>query len=364
MSNRVRRQHTVSRFYLNGFADDAGRIRRVSLPGDPAPILSTGDASVIKDFYTVTLPDGSLSDFFEKGFSKIEGSAAEALKLILSGTWPIQGEHRKSFATWIALQHLRAEQIRQNQKNHNAEMIRLLVGVSGKEALRSLIQEAEERVVSDEELDIEWHDLTKPGGPDMAADANDHIRLLMNLLPSTSTYLNDCQWTLYKFTRRSIITSDHPVSLVVAPDYPAWQGVGIFTADLFLVPLSRRHALTIQPKNLREDMEIPDFTVSGSTKIARSINQETVMGARKYIYHHPEESPLQGIYLPQPATRDRPSMSNTDGLIREEGLFSNIPEASLRAMSEATPPGDRENGMTIDDLPWPIPGRRRPTTGK
>ncbi|WP_175410626.1 DUF4238 domain-containing protein [Streptomyces sp. TRM64462] len=360
MSNRVRRQHTVSKFYLNGFADDAGRIRRVSLPGAPAPVLSTGDASVIKDFYTVTLPDGSLSDFFERAFSKIESPAAEALRLILSGTWPIQGEHRKSFATWIALQHLRAEQIRQNQKNHNAEMIRLLVGVSGKEALRSRIQEAEGRVVGDEELDIEWRDLTKPGGPDMAADAIDHIRLLMDLLPGTAAYLNDCQWTLFKFNRRSIITSDHPVSLAVAPDYPAWQGVGIFTADLFLVPLSRRHALTIQPKNLREGMEIPDFTVSGSTKIAQSINQETAMGARKYIYQHPEESPLQGIRLPQPVMRDRPGMSNTDGLIREEGLFSGIPEASLRAMSETSPPGDRENGMTIDDLPWPIPGRRRP----
>ncbi|UNM11258.1 DUF4238 domain-containing protein [Streptomyces formicae] len=349
---------------MNGFADGAGRIRRVSLPGGPSPVLSTGDASVIKDFYTVTLPDGSLSDFFEKAFSKIEGSASETLKLILSGTWPIQGEHRKSFAKWIALQHLRAEQIRQNQKNHNAEIIRLLIGASGKEALRSRIQEAEARLVSDEELDIEWRDLTKPGGPDMAADANDHIRLLTNLLPSTSAYLNDCQWTLYKFTRRSIITSDHPVSLAVAPGYPAWQGVGIFTADLFLVPLSRRCALTIQPKNLRNGVEIPDFTVSGSTKIARSINQETAIGARKCIYQHPEESPLQGIHLPQPVTRDRPSTSNIDGLIREEGLFSNIPKSTLRAMPEATPPGDRGNGMTIDNLPWPIPGRRRPAAGK
>ncbi|MGR8008337.1 DUF4238 domain-containing protein [Streptomyces hypolithicus] len=364
LTKRVRRQHTVSKFYLNGFADDAGRIRRISLPGAPSPVLSTGDASVIKDFYTVTLPDGSLSDFFEKAFSKIEGSAAEALKLVLSGTWPIQGEHRESFATWVALQHLRAEQVRHNQSNHNAEMIRLLVGVSGKEALRSRIQDADARVVSDEELDTEWRDLTKPGGPDMAADTNDHIRLMMNLLPSTSAYLKDCQWTLYKFTRRSIITSDHPVSLAVASDYPAWQGVGIFTADLFLVPLSRRHALTIQPKNVREGINIPDFTVSGSTKIARSVNQETAMGARKHIYQHPEDSPLQGIYLPQPATRDLPSMSNADGLIREEGLFTNIPEASLRAMSGAAPPGERGNGMTIDDLPWPIPGRRQPAVDR
>ncbi|WP_256104645.1 DUF4238 domain-containing protein [Streptomyces sp. ODS05-4] len=364
MTNRIRRQHTVFRFYLNGFSDDAGRVRRVALPGSSGPVLSTGDASVIKDFYTVTLPDGSLSDFFERAFSKIEGSAAEALKLILSRVWPIYGERRKSFSTWVALQYLRAEQVRQSQTNHNAQFIRLIVGVSGKEALRSHIQKAECRDVSDEELDIEWRDLTKPGGPDMASDANDHIQLLGDLLPGTSAYINDCQWTLFKFMRRSIITSDHPVSLVVAPDYPAWRGVGIFTADLFLVPLNRRHALIIRPKNLRENVQIPDFTVEGTTAIARSINQETALGARKCIYHHPEEFPLEGIRLPHPLARDHPPVPGIDALVSERGLFSGIPEASLQAMSQAGPPGDRKSGMTLDDLAWPIPGRRRPAADK
>ncbi|MGW7400657.1 DUF4238 domain-containing protein [Streptomyces cyaneofuscatus] len=364
MADRTRRQHTVSRFYLKGFADDAGAIRRVSLPGEPSIVLSTRDATVIKDFYTVTLPDGSLSDFFEKAFSKIESSAAEALGLILDGTWPLEGNNREAFATWVALQHLRSEDMRSSQVGINAEMIRLIVGVSGKEALRSLIQESESRTISDEELDEEWRDITKPGGPDMNPGANQHVRLMTNLLPTTAAYLRDCHWTLFRFARRAIATSDHPVSLVVAPDHPKWQGVGIATAELFLIPLSRRAALTIQPRRrfsqLPTEVErVPDFTQRGTTSIARSINQETAARARKYVYHHPDEKPLQGLYLPTPDTRDRPSISNADGLIREEGLFSGMSDEALHALSATNIPEKDEAGMTIDDIPWPIPGRRR-----
>lgn len=361
MSKRVRRQHTVSKFYLKGFADDAGRIRRVSLPGSPAPVLSTGDASVVKDFYSVTLPDGSLSDFFEREFSKIEARAAETLKLILSGTWPTKGVSRSSLAAWIALQHLRAEQVRENQTSQNSEIIRLIVGISGKAALKSHIEKAERRGVTDEELDAEWRDLTKPGGPDLRADVNAHIALLASLLPGTAAYLSDSQWTLFKFSQRSIITSDHPVSLTVAPDYPAWRGIGIFTADIFLVPLSRRHALTIRPKNLREGKEIPDYSIQGTTKIAQTLNQQTTMGARRYLYHHPGELPLKGIHVPNPSTDNGRSMSNADDLIREEGLFHNLPNETLLALSHPNPAESRENGMSLDDLPWPIPGRRKPS---
>ncbi|MFE1463938.1 DUF4238 domain-containing protein [Streptomyces nigra] len=363
MADRVRRQHTVSRFYLKGFADDAGKIRRISLPGKPSIILSTGDATVIKDFYTVTLPDGSLSDFFEKAFSNIEGAAAEALRLILTGTWPIEGEAREAFATWVSLQHLRSEDVRSGQGHMNAEMIRLIVGVSGKEALRSLIQNSESRSVSDEELDREWRDITKPGGPDITPNANQHVRLLTDLLPATSAYLRDCHWTLFRFNRRSIATSDHPVTLAVAPDHPRWQGVGIATAELFLVPLSRRAALTIQPRHRFPQTQmgaqhVPDFIQQGTTAIARSINQETAARARKYVYHHPDDAPLEGLYLPNPETRDQPSVSNTTGLIREEGLFAGMTDDQLRALSATSVPSDDDRGMSIEDIPWPIPGRR------
>lgn len=83
----TRRQHTVSKFYLKGFADEREQILRVALPGDPRVRLSIRDATVIKDFYSVELPGGERSDMFEKAFSEIEGPASQVLDAILGGKW-------------------------------------------------------------------------------------------------------------------------------------------------------------------------------------------------------------------------------------------------------------------------------------
>ncbi|MFI6107851.1 DUF4238 domain-containing protein [Streptomyces sp. NPDC051310] len=182
-------------------------------------------------------------------------------------------------------------------------------------------------------------------------------------MPTTAAYLRDFHWTLFRFDRRSIATSDHPVTLRVAPDHPKRQGAGIATAGPFLVPLSRRAALTIQPRRrfpqLTTGVErVPDFAAKGTTAIAKSINQETAARARKYVYHHPGETPLERLYLPNLETRDRPSISNTEGLIREEGLFSGMTDEARRALSVTSIPGESDRGMSVDDIPWPIPGRR------
>jgi len=119
MTFRTRRQHVVSRFYLNGFANADQRVARVELPGDVTQVLSTGDAGVIKDFYTITLPDGTKSDFFERAFGEVESLAAEAPRAITSDTWPVTDEHRASLAGWVALQHLRSEDVRAGQPHLN-----------------------------------------------------------------------------------------------------------------------------------------------------------------------------------------------------------------------------------------------------
>lgn len=115
-TKRTKRQHTVSKFYLRGFATETGTVMRYDLEERQSVPLSVNDASVIKDFYTVALPDGSLSDMFEKLFAEIEDGASAALEAILAGQWQLRGDARESLATWCALQHLRSEQIRTEQK--------------------------------------------------------------------------------------------------------------------------------------------------------------------------------------------------------------------------------------------------------
>lgn len=67
----------------------------------------------------------------------------------------------------MALQHVRGERERGWVGETMGETIRLLVAISGKERLRAHISNAEGRAIPDTELDDEWLDLTKPGGPTM-----------------------------------------------------------------------------------------------------------------------------------------------------------------------------------------------------
>ncbi|MDX8029397.1 DUF4238 domain-containing protein [Lentzea sp. BCCO 10_0856] len=359
MAKLVRRQHVVSQFYLKGFANEANQLRRVVLPGDKSHIVSSSDASVIRDFYTVTLPDGSQSDIFERTFSEIEKPAADALRSVREGEWSLRDEPRAALSLWIALQHLRGEDVRSSQTQFKATLIRLTVGVSGKAALREIIEKAEARTISDEELEWEWQDLTKPGGPTLMPEINGHLKVLMSLHNGMSRYLYDAHWTVFRFTRRALVTSDRPVAMTVAPDYPPEHGVGIFTADAFLVPLSRRAAVMIQPRDRTPDANAPDFEIAGTAMVARSINQEIVRHASRSIYHHPDDSPLEGLYLPQPGRRD-PNADIGSGLIKEEGLFAGLSKEQLKAFSPPSPSANDSKGMTIKDLPWPIPGRIKP----
>jgi hypothetical protein len=359
----TRRQHTVSRFYLKGFADDREQIARLALPGGERITLSIRDATVIKDFYSVELPNGERSDMFERMFADIEAPASRALDAVLGAEWPLQAQSKEDLGTWVALQHLRSEELRASQNHMGAEFIRLIVGVSGKAALRGHIEAAEGRSISDEELDLEWRDLTKPGGPTLRANPVEHIRTIMELLPGFAAYLRDSHWTLHKFRRRALVTCDHPVSMARANREP-WEGIGLATADVFCISLSRHVGLTIQPRARLQEFtsdpgSVPDFLVEGTTASANSINQQTVRGARRYVYLHPEDQLDARIRLPQPTGTSRMVTSDIDGLISEEGLF---PAASYSTPAPQPPqPIDGgKGGMTLSDLPWPIPGRVRP----
>jgi len=103
-----RRNHTVNRSYLQRFADSDGLLMRVELPGDKRMPVSVTDATVIKNFYVVKLPDGTETDMVEDAFGIVEAAAAKAIRSIVDRmTWPIPAKEREDIAGWASLQYLR-----------------------------------------------------------------------------------------------------------------------------------------------------------------------------------------------------------------------------------------------------------------
>jgi Protein of unknown function (DUF4238) len=211
--------------------------------------------------------------------------------------------------------------------------------------------------VDDVELNAEWADLTKPTGPDLIPDPAQHLRLLVNLWGPTARQMMARTWTLVRFQRRCLITSDHPVSLEVGRNYPKYMGVGLATAEAFVLPLSRRVGL-MMGKIYSE--AVPELELPGTTKRAQSFVYETIRGARRYLYHHPDDDPLAGLDLPDPSSQEVGDIG--DDWIREDGLFGDLrrnPNAEKHMKTpRSTESGRSRDGMTINDLVWPIPNRR------
>jgi hypothetical protein len=361
VGDRVRRQHTVSKFYLQGFANENGRIKRIDLASGDAIVLSVADASVVKDFYSVELQDGTVTDEFERTVAKIEGPAARALASVLGDGWPLAGEPRLALATWIALQHMRGEGTRSFIGSMESTAIRLMVGWSGKEALRRHIETATGRTIGNEELDLEWADITKPGGPDLAPDPRDHLRQIVEIVPQFAAYLAESHWALVEFSRKALMTSDHPVSLEQDPDQ--YRGVGIATAELFAIPLDRRRLLTIQPRHHLDagpvpPAEVADVHARGTAAWALASAFATARYARRYLYLHPDDTVDPRIPIESLGRDYVVETSVGEDFMDENRPFPENAEDWI-PVSFHDAPGDAR-GFSLRDVEWPIPRRRYP----
>lgn len=307
MGAQARRHHVVSKFYLRYFADENERVTTVELPGEQRFTQGIADASVRKDFYTVVDADGQTSDVIEReAFGAVESEAAAAWRALDAGIWPLPDEHRANMAGWLGLQLLRGNAVRDSMNQIGTHGLTLDVIVGGRERVRLALQAAGEPA-DEASVDREWIDFFR-NPLHAAVHANHHLHHIGRLLPEVVAGLLNRLWILTVFERKPLATSDHPVCVV--PNKAMTEmglGTGILNADEIFAPLTRRLALTmvnrapLPPKlaNLAHDIQSP-----GVAKTALYSNSCTSRNARRFLYHHPAEDPLEGLDLPEPRKRE------------------------------------------------------------
>ena len=90
------------------------------------------NAAVIKNFYSVTLPDSSVSDAWERWLSQVESEAAPDLRRARNvESFQVDEEDRLSLARWIAIQYLRGPDSRRMMREREAIALRMQVGMGG-----------------------------------------------------------------------------------------------------------------------------------------------------------------------------------------------------------------------------------------
>ena len=300
--------HTVPQFYLRGFADDAERITTVRLPGEKWYTSRIKNTAAINRFYSIDgHPDGA--DAFERALSLLEAGAADVLRAIVKGDWPLSAEQRITLGTFLAVQYVRGPSHRRSLEYIAAQMTRLEATVTGRD---NVSQWAEQRYgveLDEDEAEELWQQATRPEGPPITLPPIEHIAVIIDSAEKLLPFIVGRPWTLVRFSRRVLVTSDSPVGLIPAKGNEPWQGVGFATAQLITFPLTRRLGLIMGDGMLFADANIPverlregeaDEAEPGSTSLAKLIIDSTVHSASEYVYHHPEDGPALPSPLPAP----------------------------------------------------------------
>lgn len=303
---QARRHHVVSKFYLRYFADDRDQVQTVVHPGDRTFRQNITNATVQTDFYTVVDEDGEQSDAAERSFSELEGLAATAWQEMANGVWPLPDEHRAAMAGWLALQLLRGTSTRNSMSEIWSHGLLLEVIVGGRNRLREALQ-AEGLPDSDEDVNLAWVNLFKePLRFDI--HPNIHMRQLGEMLPEYIDLLLARSWVLTVFKHKALATSDHPVYVVPNDEMTAMgMGTGVINATVIHAPLTRRHSLAMYlPHAVPQELRVlgPDHCLSGVAAVALYSNSCAARSARRFLFHHPDDTPLAGVDLPQPRQRE------------------------------------------------------------
>lgn len=290
MTPDPRRHHLVPEFYLRKFANEEGRLRVCELPGDRRFTAGTKNVAVETGFYDVDGTSIESRADVERLLAKLEARAARAwLSFDSESDWPPDAEQLGAIATWISLQYVRGRSGLWRWNEQGRTLLRLQIIAGGRRALRQQFGDA-----SEEEL----NDILRRAHDDSMAftpPKNGYLRTMLSLAANHADKFGGYTWTLMHFRRKRLATCDNPV-LLIKEDARPEEGLGLFTADVVAVPVRRDCALLLQRGRPRRDRH-----VAGTTQFANALNMLVAQNTDRFLMHHPEDSPLDGIPLPERA---------------------------------------------------------------
>ena len=204
-NNRRQRHHVVPRLHLRGFADLDGRIIQLDLDTGHRREVSMTDAAVIRNFYTVVLPDGTVTDAWERWLSDVENEIAPALRRAIDmPTFQLQDDDRERLARWVALQYLRGPDNRRQMTEIAALTLQAQVGMGGLAYLQHAMSQGMGREVSMAEAERVWNDIHSSQGPKVVVDGEEHLQVLARTYDAATAMVYDRSWCRVTYTRKRL----------------------------------------------------------------------------------------------------------------------------------------------------------------
>lgn len=352
VEQRSKKHHYLPRFILEGFAE-RGRVATFDLRARRAYAQSVDTAAAENDYNTVELEDGSKSDIAERAIaSDVEGPASAVLQRIAAGGWIESPEERLAVGTFLALQYLRVPMQRAFMDQMADMTMKLDMAAQGPSGMRRVLVSQLGREPTAEEVQDHWDAVKDFDDWQIHLTTNRHVVDLLEHAAEFGPALVDIYgWHPIRWQRKHLLTSDQPVVLVPPPNWPAWQGVGLYTAGAIYFPLSRSTGLLLDHR--ANDHDWPDgFPVPPTAAAARGYNRAVSMSAQTRVYHHPgdELADLVGVDFDLPAGHDPALETEHSRTLRDR-----LAEMGQWAFDNPDQPHPMAG---LPDLPTPPPGAR------
>lgn len=333
-----RHHHTVPRLLLRRFADGK-RIVRVPLDGGEPKSIGIGDATVRSHFYSMQDATGQRDDAIENLLAELEDQAARVItKVIAEGVWPLPLDDRAVLGEWVAAQTARIPAARQANNEIADQLLKIQIAAGGKPEVRRRMEAQREGPVSEEEVEAAWVELTDFSSYYVELPVNDHLLSMAEAMTTAYEWIMARSWNLCRFERKTLLLSDHPVTLLRDETGPAWSGVGLANAAAIMVPIDRRAAIIMTAPGG------PDGMFPASTKVAKELNHRFAWNSRSELFHHPDDNPVAGINLPPVREREAEFSQTAERFLMPEGP----PEAFKFIPTGGPPPNARRPRLGPD----------------
>lgn len=301
------RHHLVPQFYLRNFADNSQQLSLVDRDRpDRAVRSAVRKACAEVGFYRieteVLVRDEDRADHdpesVEHHLSQFEQAAAPAVyKLLRTGWADFTKEDWYHLINHIALQSVRGHRWREDFNAMATHQMRLQLGATVIDDRVRTWLHANGCPASADEVGIFKAELLGPSGPKLVApDAvmiQEGIKLALGELGERLA--DKMTWSLILSDTVPVLTSDEPVCWWSPGDVP----VGYATASIVWFPLSPRVILQLRDREAdRDELGLPPVaSPAGRDELVCLVNSQIANQAHRWIIHHPDDRPLDGLQI-------------------------------------------------------------------
>ena len=303
-----RRHHYVPQFYLERFSKRSSskatpRIKRIEAKGglDSAVVLGVPDAAVEVDFYRVEADDPRRAQEAEHIIGIFETTAGYAFaNLDRGGANHLPDDiDRQNLACFMALQFARGPDtvdFQERAATLTSRMVMRQASTMPDYIRRRLLAQGDD--ASDEAVAQMASDLDEAARTAVVTPHRNNV--VASIFRGVSTYFPyfyERRWGIAR-TPIPLLTSDRPIVLLQQPGRrKPWEGVGLGTADMIVFVLDRNRALVMQ----QPEPEHKEGIATVSAAFARQLNAQVANHARRWVFYHPDDNPLDGVpFNPNP----------------------------------------------------------------